>query len=429
VKNVLIITYYWPPAGGPGVQRVLKFAKYLQDYDWQPYILTVKNGEFPAMDDSLLDDVPEGIKIFKTFNPEPAVLYKLASGRKDSEPIPTFVLNPDDKDTIIEKTAKWIRANIFIPDAKVAWRITAVRKGMSIIKCNTIDLIFSSSPPQTTQLIANQLARKSGLPWVADFRDPWTDAFWQKEMKQTTLVKYFDRRLEQKILHNCTAVVTVSEKLADLFRNKAQNSYHIIPNGFDALDFKDIKKEVSEKFRIKYVGNLGISQQITPLLDALGVMDKSVLNTISLTFYGNAHSSIQNMIHKRQVQSLIKFKSYIPHQNMIQEIVDAEILLLIIPRVPENSGILTGKLFEYLATENYILGIGPENGEAAKILKQTGCGNMFPYDTDITSAIEERYHLWLKQEKPEVNKTEIEKFSRENQTKQLVKIFEQVLNG
>jgi glycosyltransferase involved in cell wall biosynthesis len=426
MNSVLIVTYYWPPAGGPGVQRVLKFSKYLQEFNWRPYILTVKNGEFPAVDDSLKDEIPTGITIYKTFNPEPTVLYKCLTGKKKT--IPTFILNPDERDTRKKKIARWIRLNLLIPDAKRYWLRFAVRKGMRIIRQNHIDLIFTSSPPHTTQLIGRKIAQKSSLPWVADFRDPWSDAFWQYKMGRV-FFKEHDKKLEKKVLRDANRIITVSADLVNLFKQKILRGYEIIPNGFDETDFTGVKKESSDQFRITYVGNLAKNQPITPLLDALVQLEEPVLKRITFTFYGTAHASIHDQIHKRQLQHFVAFKPYIPHRQMIREIVNAELLLLVIPRVPENRGILTGKLFEYLATGNFILGIGPEEGDAATILKETGCGTMFPYDSNLTAVLKQRYQRWLNHEKLEVNKMEIQQYTRRNQTGQLVKIFEQVIKG
>jgi glycosyltransferase involved in cell wall biosynthesis len=425
MKNVLVITYYWPPAGGPGVQRVLKFVKYLKAFNWRPYILTVKNGAFPALDESLLSEIPADIEVYKTFNPEPVVLYKKLTGKGDNGFVPTFVLNPDTRDTYRDKIAKWLRANLFIPDAKRYWLRYAVKKGLQVIKQQHINLIFTSSPPHTVQLIGRKLAQKSGLPWVADFRDPWTDAFWQNDMKRRFFNAY-DKNLEKKVLRGADRIITVSADLVILFKDKISREYHIIPNGFDQTDFFGIKKKVNDTFTIVYIGNLSKNQPIRSLLAALAKLDKAVLNEMAFIFYGNAHPSIHDQIRQHRLQHFIVFKPYIPHREMVQKIVNAELLLLVIPKVKKNSGILTGKLFEYLAAGNVILGIGPEDGDAAKILAQTGCGRMFDYDAELTGFLQQQYHRWLKREQQQVNQREIQKYSRKNQCKQLVRIFEQV---
>ena len=423
MKNVLIITYYWPPAGGPGVQRVLKFCKYLREFNWNPYVLTVENGEFPAYDDGLTAEIPDGINVFRSFNPEPTVLYKKLTGKKSN--IPTFVLQPDEKGNRKKMAARLIRANFFIPDAKRFWKIFAVHRGLQIIRQNNINLIFTSSPPHTVQLIGRRLARKSSLPWIADFRDPWNDAFWQYAMGRI-LFKNYDEKLEKNVLQDANKIVTVSADLAKLFNDKIAREYLVIHNGFDEADFTGIKKERNDKFRIIYVGNLGKNQPITSLLKALGQLDEPVLKKISFTFYGSAHSAIHKQIEKRQLQPFITFKPYIPHKAMVQEIVNADLLLLVIPQVEKNSGIVTGKLFEYLATGNFILGIGPEQGDAAKIINATGCGKMYSYQSNLSAVLEQRYNDWLQNKSLKVNTIEIQKYTRKYQTGLLAKIFDGV---
>lgn len=427
MKKVLIITYYWPPAGGPGVQRIMKFAKYLLNYDWQPHILTVKNGEFPALDENLVLEIPTGINIHKTFNPEPIIVYKKLTGKMINEPLPTYILNSDASDTFKDKLAKWIRSNLFIPDAKIGWKIPAVRKAMRVIRSHKIDLLFSSSPPQTVHLIARQLAKKSGLPWIADFRDPWTDAFWQKDMKRLKIPASLDRRLEQKVLQKASALVTVSQSLARLLHSKSTKPCHVIPNGYDEDDFKNTGKEPSDTFRIKYVGTLSRSQQITPFLKALAQLDRTMLSNVSIEFFGSIHSSIRDEIGKYHLEEKITCSAYIPHADMIREITNAEMLLLIIPDAPNNAGIVTGKLYEYLATGNFILGIGPVDGDAAAILKQTGCGEMYLYQADLYPCLKEKYQDWLAKKTQQVDRAEVEKYSRRFQTRQLADIFRQVL--
>ncbi|MDA3871426.1 MAG: glycosyl transferase family 1, partial [Candidatus Marinimicrobia bacterium] len=171
MKKVLIITYYWPPAGGPGVQRVLKFAKYLPQFGWQPIILTVKNGEYSAIDESLIKEIPKECIVYKTKTFEPYNLYKKFVGKKKDEKLPTYILNTNKNDNLNNKIAKWIRANLFIPDARIGWISHIVREGMKIIEKENPDIIFSSSPPHSLQIGAKKLAKKSGLKWVADFRD------------------------------------------------------------------------------------------------------------------------------------------------------------------------------------------------------------------------------------------------------------------
>ena len=213
MKKVLIITYYWPPAGGPGVQRVLKFAKYLPEFGWEPYILTVKYGEYYAIDDKLLDEIPENLQVYKTSAFEPYNLYRKVLGKSKDKSLPVYILNTSKKDSLLERISKWIRVNLFIPDPRMFWLPFAASKGEKIIKEKNIDLIFTSSPPHTVQLIGKRLSKITGKPWVADFRDPWTKAFWFSEIKRTSFSAKINKSMEKGVLDSADALTFISDSL------------------------------------------------------------------------------------------------------------------------------------------------------------------------------------------------------------------------
>ncbi|WKZ69404.1 MAG: glycosyltransferase family 4 protein [Melioribacteraceae bacterium] len=425
MKKVLIITYYWPPAGGPGVQRVLKFAKYLPDFSWQPIILTVENGEYPAIDESLLDDIPPGIKVYKTKSFEPFNLYKGITGQKGN--IPTHVLNKSENESALQKLSKWIRANVFIPDARVGWIPTIVKEGKNIIEKEKPDLIFSSSPPHSLQIGAMKLAKQTGLKWVADFRDPWTDGFWQKELPRTRYAIKKDSKLERKVLQSSNAVITVSDSIAELLDKKNHNSYHVIPNGYDEYDFANIVKSKSEKFTIVYTGSLRKSQIPNKFLRSLSELNSNnaILN-LELHFIGTVHPDAVNLVNEFNLNKLVKFYSYKPHNELIKCIINADMLLLSIPNTQNNEGILTGKLFEYIGSNNFILCIGPKNGDAAKIISELNCGITFDFDEDTSKIVLEKYSQWEAgfSHTPEINS---EQYTRKNLTKKLSSIFDSIL--
>ncbi len=218
MKKVLIITYYWPPAGGPGVQRVLKFVKYLPAFGWEPIILTVENGEYPAIDESLISEIPPNLKIYKTNSFEPFNIYKNITGQKGN--IPTHVLSKSENESLIQKFSKWIRANVFIPDARVGWSQSIVKEGEKIFEIEKPDLIFSSSPPHSLQIGAMKLAKKVNSKWITDLRDPWTDGFWQKDLKRTKYALKKDSKFELKVLQNADSVITVSDSIVKLLKEK-----------------------------------------------------------------------------------------------------------------------------------------------------------------------------------------------------------------
>ena len=427
MKKVLIITYYWPPAGGPGVQRVLKFAKYLPEFGWQPIILTVKNGEYPAIDESLIKEIPKECIVYKTKTFEPYNLYKKFVGKKKDEKLPTHILNTNKNDNLNNKIAKWIRANLFIPDARIGWISHIVREGMKIIENEKPDIIFSSSPPHSLQIGAKKLAKKSGLKWVADFRDPWTDYFGIKDLSHTKITKKLNLNLEKSCLENADKIVSVSKSFNDLFKKKIKNNYFIIPNGFDAIDFQNISKEKNNKFKITYIGSIRKSQNPEMFFASLSKLKSEVLDKIEINFYGSTFPSVISTIKKYKFVDKIKLHKYISHKNIPKILINSNMLLLIIPNTSNNEGILPGKLFEYLATENYILGIGPKDGDASEILKKTNCGKMYNYDENLSQIILEQFKNWGNGKKQNVNNEAIKQYTRKKLTEKLVNIFEKLV--
>jgi len=428
MKKVLIITYYWPPAGGPGVQRVLKFAKYLPDFGWEPYILTVKDGEFPAIDKSLENDIPKNCHVYLSNSIEPFYLYKKFTGKKNRDKIPTYILNQSKSDNFKDNLAKWIRLNLFIPDAKIGWIPFAVSKGKKLIKENDIDIIFSSSPPQTVNLVAKKIATKSGLPWIADYRDPWTDAFWQEGSSgRNSLAQKVDKLFEKTCLNNANGITTVSNSLIELFQKKSQNYYSLMPNGFDNDDFTNLKKAKSEKFRINYIGYLGQAQKIDTFLEAVNSLDDNTKDKIDINFFGNIHQSILDRIDLLNLRNIINIHPYIPHEKAIKIMKNSEMLLLVIPDVLKNELIVTGKLFEYLATQNYILGIGPTNSDVVNILQQTNCGEMFDYSKNLKDVLLKQLKKWGNGESLPVNQKAINMYSRKNLAAKLAEEFNRVI--
>ena len=429
MKKVLIITYYWPPAGGPGVQRVLKFAKYLPQFGWQPIILTVKNGEYPAIDETLGKDISENCIVYKTNSLEPNNFYKKLTGMKKDEKIPVAVLsekNPGWK----KKIANWIRLNLFIPDAKIGWIPFAVKQGKKIINEHKPDIIFSSSPPPTVHLIAKKLAKWSGLKWVADFRDPWTDIDYYYKNTRLTFATKDDIKKEKLVLEKATEVITVGSVLSKRLNVKINRSYHILPNGYDQEDFTSLKSQHSEcEFTILYVGNTGNERDpyvLFKCLRQLGRENQIDLTKIKILFIGNISENIKK--HTIEFKELkINCLGYMDYRNTLNYILNSNILLLLINNIPDNKGIITSKIFNYLQSGNFILGIGPKDGDASEILKKTNCGKMYNYDEDLSQIILEQIKNWGNGKKQNVNNEAIKQYTRKKLTEKLVNIFEKLV--
>ena len=366
MKKVLIITYYWPPSGGPGVQRVLKFAKYLPEMGWQPVILTVENGEYPQIDEMLMIEVPPNLTVYKSKSLEPFGLFKLFTGKDKNEKIPTYILSQSNDESIKTRIAKWVRANIFIPDAKIGLIPYATRLGQKIIERENIDVIFSSSPPHSLQSIGYRLKKRTGIKWVADFRDPWSGAFWQEDSPQTRLASKIEKNIEKKILTSADHVVSVSPTIIRKFDQEYKNNYSVIYNGYDARDFDNLKREKSDKFRIRYFGHIGKNQICKNLFSGLAKLCQQEKSKIEINFYGSVHTSVQSEIEGNGLKNYINLKPYLNHDQAVQEMVNSELLLLMIPNVKENAGIVTGKIFEYMATGIFILADWTERRRCGK---------------------------------------------------------------
>lgn len=381
IRKVLIITYYWPPAGGPGVQRVLKFAKYLPEFGWEPVILTVENGEYPAIDESLKKDIPAGIKIYKTKALEPFHLYKILSAQKKDSRIDNYVLK-NKNSGLLARLFKWIRFNIFIPDARVGWVPYAVHQGHKILKEENIDVIFSSSPPHSLQLTAMRLAGKSKLPWVADFRDPWSSIVYYQDEQRMLLPKKLDGWLERKVLHKANRVITISDEIKkDLNKIGQRSDTTVIYNGYDAADFNPQTKSIStDKVKITYAGFLSDTRIPQILLESLANDSNQSFENIELHIYGKTSPGFDRRVEELHLESKVINHGYIDHDTLVKNLCLSNALLMVVDNVSDNKGILTGKLFDYMGTQRPIIAIGPEGGEVEKIIDKSSSGWYIEYD-------------------------------------------------
>lgn len=428
MKKVLIITYYWPPAGGPGVQRVLKFAKYLPEFGWKPIILNVKKGEYPAIDETMAEDIPECCKVYKTNSIEPNFLYKKFTGMKLDEKIPVAVLAEKNQNWK-KKVSNWIRINLFIPDAKIGWIPFGVKAGKKIIIKEKPDIIFSSSPPPTVHLIANKLAKWSGIKWVADFRDPWTDIYHYNKIKINSISKNYDKHLENNILHTCKKIIVVNDNFFQDFKNQEKMS--IIPNGYDSSDMIPTETpDKNTKFTIRYMGSMKIRQYVDSFFCILKEISKikNLKNSIRLDIIGRIDPLIVKLIREKNINLEINFTGYLPHKEAIHLIANADLYLFIIGKGNRGKFITTSKIFEYLMMKKPIIAYGPLDGTANKILKKTGAGKMFDYDNKVDA---KKYILGLYQKWNQgniyfkVDLEEIKKYDRKILTQKLVQIFEE----
>ena len=420
MKKLLVIGYYWPPCGGVGVQRWLRFIKYLPQHGWEATVLTTQNGDYPAIDESLLADVPKEIKVIRTKTPTFSGFYRKAGESK----IPYGSLETNSTDSLFKKISIWIRLNLVIPDARRIWNKFAYRSARKELLANKYDAVITTGPPHSTHLIGLKLKKKYNINWIADFRDPWTQMGYLKNVKRMKITSYFDKQLENKVVKNCDSVIAASRKIiSDL--NCSPDKIHLITNGFDPEDYKGIKKEkVNDNFNLNYFGTLPPESNPTSVLKAILQLHKKGITNIKMNFWGNISEEVKEKLCKLDESGIVKFNKHVSHQKAIGMMSKSSMLLLMINNVINNEGIITAKIFEYMGSGVTILGVGPTNSEPAKILQETGSGKMFQYDNvnAIADYIENNYKLCKL--KKEVTLTDIEKYSFINLTKKLDSVLE-----
>jgi glycosyltransferase involved in cell wall biosynthesis len=428
MKKILIITYYWPPSGGAGVQRWVKFVKYLVRMNFDPLVLTVHpdSATYPQTDPTLAADIPENVQVFYAKSFELYALYKKFSSNKE---VPYGGFANTKKLDFKEKVIRFIRGNFIIPDPRKGWNKYAIAKAKELFLTHQIDTVITTSPPHSTQLIGLHLQKELNVKWVADLRDPWTDIYYFNQMYPTYLARQIHKNLEKKVLVNADRIITVSEELKKLFSGKAENTSHkikVIPNGFDTADFQGAKQAVHQDvFYISYVGTISNEYTFSGFIKALVDLPKEVHSKLRIRFIGEMPSELIEQFKKAELIELIELTGYVPHHKAIEFLFSSDMLLLIIPDVKNNEGILTGKLFEYLASQKPILLIGPEKGDAAKIVHETNSGVICGYN-DHQKIKENIIHIIELKQSGQLNSASSGylEYSRENLTKKLVEVLE-----
>jgi len=383
MKKVLVITYYWPPSGGAGVQRWLKFVKYLNEFGWEPIIYTPENPEVPAIDNSLIKDVPEGLLVLKTKVWEPYSAYKRFVGRKKNDSIKAGFLSEKKNLSFTEKIAVYVRGNYFIPDARKYWIKPSIKYLLEYLKDNPVDVMVSTGPPHSMHMIALGIKEKLNIPWLADFRDPWTNIdFYDKLMLSSSADKKH-KRMEQQVLKTADQLVTVSWNWAKDFEDLGAGKTEVITNGFDPEDFENNKENSSEKFEIIHIGSMNKDRNPKILWEVLSELvkeDIAFADQLKIIFIGQTDYSVFEEIEKQNLPAFVEKIDYKPHDELMATAGFASVLLLPLNDTPNVNGIIPGKLFEYLALNKPIFCIGPEDGDSAKIIKECNAGVVTGFD-------------------------------------------------
>ena len=410
--------------------RWLKFSKYLYEFGWVPTIYTPANPEPQAYDPSLLAEIPDNLQVIKRKIREPYKIFKILSGKKVGEPL-TVSFVSEKKEGWISKLLIWIRGNFFIPDARKFWIKPSVRFLNRYLEINPHHIVVSTGPPHSMHLIALGLRKRLNIPWVADFRDPWTNIDFYRELKLTSLADRRHHTLERKVLTSADAVITIGPTLASEFKEMGCKNVHTITNGFDHSD-QIPPSDKSKEFSILHIGSMPPTRNPETLWSVLGEMTRinpEFRSDLILHLVGNIDYRIIRSIEENGLAPNLIKKPHVPHHDVLSYIMESSVLLLVINNTSNAKGILTNKFFEYLAARKPILAIGPADGDAADILRQTGAGLMLDFNDreGIENYVQDLYNRF-RSGSLQKDIRNIEQFSRRNLTSSLARLFDTLIS-
>jgi len=423
-KKVLIITYYWPPAGGPGVQRWLKFVKYLPEFNIEPVVYIPENPNYPLVDESLISEVSNTLTIIKHPIKEP---YKFAGlfSKKTSKIISKGIISEHKKQGFIEKLLLYIRGNYFIPDARKSWVKPSVSYLSDYILKEHIEVVITTGPPHSLHLIGLQLKERLGVKWIADFRDPWTTIGYHKQLKLTEASKAKHKALEKQVLTAADQLIVTSFTTKKEFQQLTNQPIEVITNGYDKEAV--VPFIMDSKFSMSHIGSLLSKRNPEVLWHVLGDLvaeNTSFAKDFQLHFIGFVSDDVLSFIKKYNLTNNIDNVGYVSHNKAIMYQKKSQILLLIEIDSEETKCIIPGKLFEYMVSKRPIIAIGPKDADVEKIIKETNTGNYFMYDDydALKTSILEHY-LAFQHKTLEVYPIGLQKYSRKSLTESLSKLL------
>jgi len=423
-KKALIITYYWPPAGGPGVQRWLKFVKYLPEFDIEPIVYCPENPSYPITDESLVNEVSDTVTILKQPIKEPYRFANLLS-KNSSKQISSGVIPKQKKQTFIQKLMLYIRGNFFIPDARKNWIQPSVSFLSDYIEKHNIETVITTGPPHSLHLIGLQLKQKYAIKWLADFRDPWTTIGYHKQLKLTKSSAEKHKNLEANVLQSADQIIVTSENTKKEFAFKTKQPIAVITNGYDVHHIKYQKKDL--KFTISHIGSLLSERNPFQLWEALSELVKensAFSEAFQLQLIGVVSDDILLTLQQYELANHIKTLGYMSHEDAIKAQMSSRVLLLVEIDSEDTKVIIPGKLFEYMVSETPILAVGPKDSDVETILKSTNTGQYFYYGEKqaIKSQILSYFEAY-KTNSLLVNAIGLQQYSRKALTKELADLL------
>ena len=420
MRKVLVITYYWPPAGGPGVQRWLKFVKYFRDFGVEPVLYIPENPHYPLLDESFLQDIPNDLKIYRHSIKEPYRIAAIFSSKKTKR-ISSGIIQTKNQ-SFLEKALLWIRGNLFIPDARKFWVKPSVSFLKDVLEKEGIDTIITTGPPHSVHLIGYYLKQAKSLKWIADFRDPWTTIGYHEKLKLTSYAEKKHKQLESDVLNTADKIIVTSTTTKHEFQQLTNKPIKVITNGFDG-DMA-VSVGLDSKFTLAHIGSLLSGRNPKNLWKVLSDLVNENIdfkNALQLRFIGVVSEEILASLAELGLQDFIEIVGYVSHQEALSYQKSSQVLLLVEIDSQDTIGIIPGKLFEYMAAKRPILGVGPVNWEVADIVNKTETGRIFDYADDI--ALKNVLLSWFQDyQKGEllISSGSIEQYSRRELTRKLV---------
>ena len=426
-KKVLIILYYWPPAGGPGVQRWLKFVKYLPEFNIEPIVYCPSNPNYPIIDKSLKDEIPNGITVISQPIQEPYSFAKLIS-KKSYKSISSGVIPKRKRQSLVERIMLFVRGNFFVPDARKNWVNPSVAFLSDYINKNVIDTIITTGPPHSLHLIGLHLKQSLNIKWVADFRDPWTTIGYHKSLKLMNFAKKKHIQLEQKVLNTVDEIIVTSNHTKNEFSLKSKQPIKVITNGYDNNSVEINSKD--DKFTISHIGSLLSERNPLVLWEVLSELvseNQLFANAFQLNFIGIVSDAIINTVKSFGLINHLNILGYVNHDKAIEFQKKSQLLLLIEIDSEDTKAIIPGKLFEYMISETPIIGVGPKDSDVETIITESNTGSYFLYSEKEKLKIKVlSYFEDFKNGPLKSNPVGLQKYSRRNLTEKLSDILHQL---
>jgi len=395
-KKVLIISYFWPPAGGITVLRCLKIAKYLRDYGWEPIVYTADGAQYPYLDPGNVQDVPENMTILRQPIIEPLEAFKRLSGRKTNDPLSNIVHVRDRKTSWMDAVGIWVRGNFFIPDARALWVGRSVRYLTRWLRDNPVDAIFSDGPPHTNTLIACRVAQATGTPWLADFQDPWTQVDYYKLLRIGTWADRRHKALEQEVFHTAEAITIASPSWKHDLESIGARNVEVLYYGYDEDDFTRLQPAPSARFTLLHAGLLGFDRSPDNVISALAELvqeEPDFAASLRVLFYGEVDFGIKAAFDRAGLSQHLETPGTAARKTVLEAALGADILLLPLNKADNVKGRIPGKVFEYIRAGKPILGLGPEDSDAAGLLQTYQAGEMIDY-ADVARAKDFIRSVW-----------------------------------